>query len=203
MAYVAPNWRDGAPPALDAEALNAISQALAKLPMENGGTFATSGAAGLYNLINAAATMTSSTLASGDYVGVQDVSAGIGKRTTLSNLASWIVSNGTGAKIATGSYTGTGTYGASNPNSITFPFTPKLVWIYKTGNTLPDQGYMVEMLVWMNGITHYSFGGGYSFNGEITLSGNTLKWVINQTKYTYPREQLNISGIIYRWVAFG
>ena len=84
MAYVAPNWRDGAPPALDAEALNAISQALAKLPMENGGTFATSGAAGLYNLINAAATMTSSTLASGDYVGVQDVSAGIGKRTTLS-----------------------------------------------------------------------------------------------------------------------
>ena len=34
-----------------------------------------------------------------------------------------------GAKIATGSYTGTGTYGASSPNSLTFEFEPKLLII--------------------------------------------------------------------------
>ena len=32
-------------------------------------------------------------------------------------------------RIETGSYVGTGTYGASNPNSLTFPFEPKVVFI--------------------------------------------------------------------------
>ena len=203
MAYVAPTWVNGQAPALDAEALNAISQALAKLPMENGGTFATSGAAGLYNLINAAETLTSSTLASGDYVGVQDVSAGTGKRTTLSNLASWIVSNGTGAKIATGSYTGTGTYGSSNPNSITFPFVPKVVIVTKNASLFPDSGYIIEAFIWTTGIAGYSFERGYAFTAKMELSGKTLKWYVDSTRYNYSREQLNISGIIYRWVAFG
>lgn len=36
----------------------------------------------------------------------------------------------TKARIATGSYTGTRTYGASNPNSLTFDFVPKLWGIY-------------------------------------------------------------------------
>ena len=34
------------------------------------------------------------------------------------------------AKIQTGSYIGTGTYGASNPCSLTFDFVPKIVYIY-------------------------------------------------------------------------
>ena len=33
------------------------------------------------------------------------------------------------AKIQTGSYVGTGTYGASNPCSLTFDFVPKLILI--------------------------------------------------------------------------
>ena len=33
------------------------------------------------------------------------------------------------AKIQTGSYTGTGTYGSSNPNSLTFSFSPDIVGI--------------------------------------------------------------------------
>ena len=33
-------------------------------------------------------------------------------------------------KIATGSYVGTGSYGANNPNTLTFDFTPKLVLLY-------------------------------------------------------------------------
>lgn len=34
-------------------------------------------------------------------------------------------------KIQTGSYVGTGTYGASNPCSLTFDFIPKILWITK------------------------------------------------------------------------
>lgn len=42
------------------------------------------------------------------------------------------------ARIATGSYVGTGVYGANNPTSITFEFEPKLVFVhgleeYQTG----------------------------------------------------------------------
>lgn len=37
-----------------------------------------------------------------------------------------------GAKIEVGSYVGTGTYGSSNPNSLTFGFKPKLLWILGT-----------------------------------------------------------------------
>lgn len=35
-----------------------------------------------------------------------------------------------GCRIATGSYVGTGTYGESNPNKLTFPFAPKLVIMF-------------------------------------------------------------------------
>lgn len=39
---------------------------------------------------------------------------------------------GGAARIETGSYVGTGTYGSSNPNSLTFGFAPKLFSIYGT-----------------------------------------------------------------------
>ena len=39
----------------------------------------------------------------------------------------------TKAKIATGSYTGTGTYGSSNKNSLTFDFEPKLLVVLMSG----------------------------------------------------------------------
>ena len=37
----------------------------------------------------------------------------------------------TAPKIETGSYIGTGTYGQANPNTLTFGFVPKFVWIYE------------------------------------------------------------------------
>lgn len=213
MAYVAPTWVNGQAPALDAEALNAISQALAKLPMENGGTFATSGAAGLYNLINAAATLTSSTLSSGDYVGVQDVSAGTGKRTTLSNLASWIGSNGTGAKIATGSYTGTGTYGSRNPNSITFPFVPKFFILQEYTNWSNFGFFFGEaILYWQTGITDPATSSTSNHNSNaiskmtsFTQSGQKLTWYHSANA----DGQMNVApsasnpNIKYYWIAFG
>ena len=45
----------------------------------------------------------------------------------FSTLASMVNSR---AKVATGSYTGTGTYGASNPCSLTFDFSPNLILFF-------------------------------------------------------------------------
>lgn len=195
MAYVAPNWVNGQAPALDAEALNAISQALAKLPMENGGTFATSGAAGLYNLINAAATLTSSTLASGDYVGVQDVSAGTGKRVTFRNLEIYLHDVLRFAKRFSGSYTGTGTYGASSPNEITsIPFQPFAVFIAPNDISRIDIGSFAW--VYPNNVGRI-LGDTISYC-TITWKIGGLSWYGNNANY-----QLNIAGKAYYWIAFG
>lgn len=41
------------------------------------------------------------------------------------------------SRIATGSYVGTGTYGENRPNSLTFDFEPKVIYIYPTALTAP------------------------------------------------------------------
>ena len=43
-----------------------------------------------------------------------------------------IMDGGGNVRIATGSYTGTGTYGVDNPTTITFPFTPLIVLLSHT-----------------------------------------------------------------------
>ena len=48
-------------------------------------------------------------------------------------------------RIATGSYVGTGTYGASNPCSLTFDFAPKLLIV-----AIEDQGYLRGMIGYLS-----------------------------------------------------
>lgn len=55
---------------------------------------------------------------------------------SLSEVKQWVQDNG--LLLYTGQYTGTGTYGESNPSSITFPFAPVLFFFptgFKTINT--------------------------------------------------------------------
>ena len=50
------------------------------------------------------------------------------------------------AKIAMGTYQGTGTYGVNNPNSLTFDFKPKLlIFLYKTSSTHGDYISMMSL----------------------------------------------------------
>lgn len=48
------------------------------------------------------------------------------------------------SRIAEGSYVGTGTYGESNPNTLTFEFEPKLVVITEHNSSIPDQAFFVK-----------------------------------------------------------
>ena len=85
--------------------------------ISSGGTGAESESAAVKNLISG---LTSTSPASDDLIPFQDVSSGGAGKTTLSALASAFQSVRGYAKIQTGSYVGTGTYGADNPCSLTF-----------------------------------------------------------------------------------
>lgn len=131
----------------------------------------------------------------------------------MSNKAAGSSSSNNAAKIATGSYPGSGTYGSSNANSLTFDFKPKLVFINYTSDSISssyDKHYSVvfntEILStnYMNNaaIVHSTQEGQSTLSsGALTakLSGNTLSWYNLSTA----ESQLNMSGCTYHYVAIG
>ena len=121
---------------------------------------------------------------------------------------------GAKTQIYTGSYTGTGTYGSSNPNTLTFPFEPKLVIVTGRTNTTSDyqsMGIFVQGAQWTFGA-----GAGTALNttvsrgnngaNQITWNGNTISWytLCTATTANYrPAAQLNSSGRTYYYIAIG
>ena len=135
---------------------------------------------------------------------------------------------GNKVRIATGSYTGTGTYGASNPNSLTFEFAPKIVLLTiantgKSGNT----PYAYPMLFGSNvgatdGFTSYimhtdmlsttyknglGFAGigssNYSYTyGKKSSDGKTFSWY-NTTDDSAQCNRPASSGLVYHYFAIG
>ena len=91
--------------------------------------------------------------------------------------------------IYTTSYVGKGTYGESNPNTITFPEKPVMVFISSTGghHTMLIQGESVG----------YAAAGGSGSDLNLTWSGNNVKW-FNRTNAS---GQMNNSGTTYLVVA--
>ena len=85
------------------------------------------------------------------------------------------------AVMATGSYTGTGTFGSSSPNTLTFSFPPELV-ILSGG----DIGLTISST---------SPSGGTS---DAYIQGTTAKWYS-----TSAAKQLNVQGKSYSYVAIG
>ena len=112
----------------------------------------------------------------------------------------------TKAQVAVGSYTGKGTYGSSNKNTLTFDFEPKIVFIFiatgygsmantaYTGGAAGDTNqvfYAGASQVWV-----YSSGTG---SVKYTLSGKTLTWYCDKTAYL----QMNGNGTKYGYIAIG
>lgn len=106
------------------------------------------------------------------------------------------------AQVATGSYTGTGTYGASNPNSLTFDFVPKLVIVAKDG--LHPGGYDTQWsstsFIWTYGQTSADkYDGDSTSYIDFTQTGNKLSWYNKSSA----NGQCNTSGAAYHYVAIG
>lgn len=91
------------------------------------------------------------------------------------------------AQVVTGSYVGTGTYGADNPNTLSFVFAPKLA------------------LVTAEGATGLGDTTGMAWNGNptvgtktVAVDGNSLSWHGNSAA-----NQLNTSGTRYYYTVIG
>ena len=107
------------------------------------------------------------------------------------------------AKIQTGSYVGTGTYGASNPCSLTFDFVPIFVFIQRTKmETGATFGYYASMVrPSEQAMSIRSLGGDASYDGimNLTWGNNSLSWYGNISA----EESLNESNYTYYWACIG
>lgn len=100
---------------------------------------------------------------------------------------------GSKAKIATGSYTGTGTHGRGNPNSLTFDFEPKLVIIRE------DTPSGAPPTVFLYGCSYTGANSSYGYHNSVTWNGTSVSWYSNDgVGY-----QCNTNGRQHRYLAIG
>lgn len=169
------------------------------VPVELGGTGGTTGAAGMKNLLDALSTVTPTGT---DLLPLKDVSGNIAGKATVDSILS-LVSGG--AKIQTGSYVGTGTYGQANPCSLTFSFTPKFIIIYAIDTTNETGNFLFENFA--VGIAGYMLqvkDNSYTYANKITYDTNKISWYTQiDSTVDGPRRQLNLTDYRYCWTAIG
>lgn len=95
------------------------------------------------------------------------------------------------AKIATGSYVGTGTFGSANPTSLTFDFVPKILWV-------ESGGFLMDAVI-QSGKTYIAYGNGH-YAGHISVSGTTVSWY---TTANSAAVDMNTLDTTYHYVAIG
>lgn len=93
-----------------------------------------------------------------------------------------------GAKVETGSYVGTGTYGESSPNTVQVPFKTKVFMVGKATGTQYE-----DAAIW--------FGQTTVINGRsiFTVTDTSVSWYSDK----YVDRQMNTSGQKYCWAAIG
>lgn len=122
------------------------------------------------------------------------------------------------ARISIGSYVGTGTYGANNPNSLTFDFVPKAVFMIGTkdsdgvhnaymfgydtgGNGLSQHTAMYYDLLTTNYVENVGFGMPYGGSnkqyGKRSDDGKTFSWYADYSS-SY---QFNNAGTTFYYMA--
>lgn len=117
--------------------------------------------------------------------------------------------------IASGSYVGTGTYGSSNPNSLSFSFAPKIIWCASS----PQEQYSWEYVTCVQTdilSTSYQTYAGFGRNtqsnsniltqGRKSADGKTFFWYngYDGSSASYGAQyQLNTSGKTYHYTAIG
>lgn len=118
-----------------------------------------------------------------------------------------------GLQVVFGSYVGTGTYGSSNPNSLTFDFAPKFVmlfgWVSNNSSALFAGSYgsscHLVMATDFLPADAYKFGDGFALNstsnayGKKSADGKTIYWY-NTSNDGY---QANGGGYRYYYMAIG
>ena len=112
-------------------------------------------------------------------------------------------------KMETGSYVGTGTYGSSNPNTLTFSFAPKLVVISGTAtNQFTDSLALISgnTKTGAMGYNNLSSGSGVFAGGiRVSWNKNSVSWYVDDISNSNFSEhiQKNLEGQEYYYVALG
>ena len=101
--------------------------------------------------------------------------------------------------IITGSYVGTGTYGEDNPNSLTFPFPPQVIFMHTT--YVNDYNSVPQYYIFYRGAAT-GFAPGSSSKNKLTWDGNTVSWYHTDKSYG-PKYQFNTADQTYYYVAIG
>lgn len=101
----------------------------------------------------------------------------------------------TAPKIETGSYVGTGTYGASNPNTLTFGFSPKVIFIY-TNNSSEVAILLKDQTIARN--NQQGTSSAQLLRG-ITWTGNTVSWYNSDSA----DQQRNEANKQYTYIVIG
>ena len=115
-------------------------------------------------------------------------------------LAQTVAAKGN-CQIAYGTYTGSGTNDDSHPNSLTFPFEPKLVVVqnqaWASGEIASSMMFDKVMMIMVRPLQVWYHCGG-TYQNTITWTGNTVRWWGNS-----PELQLNDANTVYSYVALG
>ena len=117
------------------------------------------------------------------------------------------------AKFVVSYYLGTGTFGPSNKNRISFSFTPKIVLLYggyyaanfhaQTSGATPGEAALWVPLVW-NETKQFKFSRDYSsYWNMVSYTSNAVEWYYDTTATggAYER-QLNVNNQKYYYMAF-
>ena len=129
-----------------------------------------------------------------------DAAAGKADAEDVAALEAAVAGKGN-CRIASGTYTGNGNTGAQHPNTLTFPFEPKLLVIQNEAGAATDEyrPYEREMMLLVRPVGLFSYDG-YSLNYHniVTWSGNSVSWYGSNAVI-----QLNQDGDTYHYVALG
>ena len=110
---------------------------------------------------------------------------------TLARAVLGLENYGVESKVHIGAYTGTGTYGETNENSVTVEFEPKMLIVQGTAGR-------VAIMIKPSGVG-VSIGSDTSTTLSVTWSGNTVSWynALNADN------QMNTDDETYSYTAFG
>lgn len=114
------------------------------------------------------------------------------------------------AKIETGSYTGTGTYGTENRNSLTFGFAPKLLIIYHSRYASNISTGITQFMIMLSACDYAanyelqgtSYNNIYPCPCRTVWNGNSVAWYNSNTGRGVSG-QMNVNGYTYNYVAIG
>ena len=209
--YVAPKWVNGQNPPIDAQEMQAICDSVAKNQTPTNHASSTSqygvGSATKYGHVKLSDTADSSLGSSSGTAAtpamVYAVKTAADAAASTANQA-LTLAGGKADKTVTGTYIGSGSYGANNKNYLTFPKIPTVIYISNKPNRSNSEALLVIVPRLKIGYSFSNAGpstsapnGAWNTLLEVSTSGNTVYWYSTRSHGS----QGNNRGETYTYVA--